>query len=116
MLYNNMLTLTCMRVPGNVRVPSFAEENKRSGKGVQFGNRLPDPKLKFITPAPGGNVKVPSFALENKHGGKGVPFGRRTKSWKEIERRLGYPEPPAPGGTHPPTRAVPSRSHGRTGC
>ena len=25
-------------------------------------------------------------------------FGARTLSWKEIERKLGIPEPPAPGG------------------
>ena len=52
-----------------------------------------------VLSAPPGDLPVPSFAEDNKREGKGVPFGRRLKSWKEIERRLGYPEQPAPGGT-----------------
>ena len=76
------------------------------------------------TPAPGGNTQVcftmqsaphaqpvanlscgwcamcqvPSFARDNQQGGKGVVFGRKLLSPRSILRRIGYPEPPAPGG------------------
>ena len=92
------------RTTGSLPVPSFAAENQRLNKGVQFGHRLKSRREVELAlgypagPGPGGLLPVPSFVSDNKRLGKGVQFGHRLKTRREIEARLGYPSGPAPGG------------------
>lgn len=45
-------------------------------------------------------VGVAVFTVVAVCGTTGVPFGHKLKSTREILRAIGYPEPPAPGGTY----------------
>lgn len=71
---------------GSTRVPSFAHDNIVEGKGTVMRGGMKQVGVDMFTVAVCGTT--------------GVPFGHKLKSTREILRAIGYPEPPAPGGTY----------------
>lgn len=79
----------------------------KSAPAFSIGGRLTSPRTRAASlgyptpPAPGYNIPTPSFARDDMVEGKGAYMGVKLKDRKEIERKLGIGQGPAPGGTIP---------------